>query len=149
MKMNRIKLGLLALVFFVTATSVQAQERRIDFAKLPKAAQNFVNSYFSAKEVLYVEEDKDFLEPTNYEVKMTDGSKVKFDAKGVWNKIDCKLKAVPRNLIPDAIKSYVAKRFPNNQIVEISKSKRKIEVELTNGIDLVFNNNGQFVRIDD
>lgn len=146
--MKSILKPLAIVVMLVAANSVQAQEKLVQFVNLPKVAQSFVDTYYSAKEVSYVLFEKDFLEKS-YEVVFKDGIKVEFDGKGNWKEVDAKLNAVPSNLVPKAIKAYIAKSFPNNQIVQISKSPKKYEVELTNGLDLEFTKSGQFVRIDD
>ena len=71
------------------------------------------------------------------------------DKNGNWTEVDAKKNAVPHSIIPASIREYVKKSFPNNEIVQISKDSREIEVELTSGIDLKFNSKGEFIRVDD
>ena len=68
---------------------------------------------------------------------------------GKLTKIDCGCSAVSEALIPEAVRSYVAKTFPNTFITEWGKDDRRWKAELNNGIDLEFNNKYEFLRIDD
>lgn len=131
----------------ISATT-QAQDKAITFSQLPQAAQSFINKYFDEKGVSYITEDSGFLSGRDYEVKFNDGKKVEFDSKGDWTEIDMGKDAVPARIIPAGILKYVNKAFPNNNIVQIDKSSRQYEVELSNGLDLEFNNKGEFIRID-
>lgn len=129
----------------LTAT---AQDKIIQLAQLPIQAQNFIKKYSAVSNVSYVKMEDEFFSKKSYEVKLKDGSELEFDNNGNWKEVDLKHKAVPSVLIPKAIKDYVAKSFPNNNIVKISRSS-KYEVELSNGLDLEFNKKGKFLRIDD
>ena len=135
------------MVMFATAT--QAQDKVISFNQLPQAAQSFITTHFEQKNVSYITEDSEFLSGTDYEVKFNDGKKVEFDSKGNWTEVDMEKDAVPASIVPAAIVAHVNKAFPNNSIVQIKKSSRKYEVELSNGLDLEFNSKGNFLRIDD
>lgn len=146
--MKTIKKLFLVVALAFVAISVKAQDKRIQFTDLPKAAQNFVTTYYAANQVSRVKMDKDLLS-TSYEVKLKNGVEIEFDGNGNWTEVDAKKKAVPQQIVNPKILSYVKKSFPNNEIVEISLSGRKIKVELTNGLDLVFNKKGEFVGIDD
>ena len=48
-----------------------------------------------------------------------------------------------------AMANYVATNFPVVNIIEVNKERSKFEVELNNGVDLVFDKNGNFLRYDD
>lgn len=141
--------SLMTVALLVVAVVANAQDKVITFAQLPKKAQNFVTTYYAADQVVLVKEESELLSGKSYDVKLKDGVKLEFDAKGEWTEVDAELKAVPVKIVPASILEYVKKSFPNNEIVQISRSSRKYGVELTNGIDLEFNKKGQFVRIDD
>ena len=47
------------------------------------------------------------------------------------------------------IQSYIQPNYPNASITEIEIENNKIEVELNNGVEIVFDLNGNFVRLDD
>lgn len=141
------KLVLIMVLAFVSI-QVKAQDKVIQFSNLPKMAQDFVTTYYDVKQVSYVMLDKELM-TSSYEVKLLNGTEIEFDSKGNWTEVDAKKNAVPSQLVMPSIQSYINKSFPNNQVVQISRKGRKIEVELTNGLDLEFNKKGKFIRIDD
>lgn len=139
------------ILMLMTLTSLYfcaiAQNKVILFSDLPQAAQKFISNNYSAKEVSYVVMDKEFFS-TSYEVKMNNGIEIEFDGKGNWKEVDAGLLSVPNNVVPKKIRQYVNKSFPNNEIVKISRNKRKYEIELKNGLDIEFNKQGEFLRVD-
>lgn len=138
----------LVIVLALISIQVKAQDKIIEFRKLPKTAQDFVSTYYDLNDVSYVKLEKDFMS-TSYEVILRNGIDLEFDSNGNWTEVDAKKNSVPNKLVLPIIQSYVQKSFPNNEIVQISRKGRKIEIELTNGLDLEFNKKGQFIRIDD
>jgi hypothetical protein len=147
--MNTSTKSMLTAIFFMVVVMVQAQEKIIQFAQLPLSAQSFIKTYYPKSTVSHITMENEFLAEKEYKVVLTDGVKMEFDGKGNWTEVDAKLDAVPTNIIPASIHAHIKKSFPNNNIVQISKSARKYEVELTNGLDLEYNKKGEFVRIDD
>lgn len=141
------KLLLLVSLSFIYF-GANAQNKVIPFSDLPTVAQNFISKHYATKQVTYTVMDKDFFS-TSYEVKLNNGVEIEFDGKGNWKEIDADLVPVPNEVVPSKIRNYVNKSFPNNEIVKISRSKGKIEIELKNGLDLEFNKKGDFIRIDD
>lgn len=140
--------SILVAVMVMAATSAQAQDKVIDFNQLPKAAQDFIKTYYDQNNVAYITEDSGFMSK-DYEVRLTDGKEIEFDSKGNWTEVDGKRDAVPADIVLTEIQEYVSKRFPNNSIVHIKKTSREYEIELSNGLDLEFNTKGRFLRIDD
>ncbi len=140
-----------ALITLIAGSSFQAigQEKIIQLNALPKTAQSFIASHYKQEKVSLVKSEKELLSPIEYQVVLANGTKVEFDKNGNWTEVDAKKNAVPHGIIPASIREYVKKSFPNNEIVQISKDSREIEVELTSGIDLKFNSKGEFIRVDD
>lgn len=110
---------------------------------LPDAILQFITENFANATVVYAEID-DF----KYEVTLSNGVELEFDMNGNWIEIDCNNSAVPAALIPANIANMVATSYPNNYIVKIGIKNQKYEVELNNGVDLVFDINGNFLYID-
>ena len=121
----------------------------INPADLPQAARTFITATFPNDPIVLAERDKDLLR-TDYSVELQSGTEIDFDAKGDWEDVSCKHVAggVPASVIPQKVKEYVAANYPGQSIVEISRDKRKIEVELSSDIDLEFDINGRFLRVD-
>ena len=147
--MNIINKSWLAALLFCVAFGANAQDKLISFEQLPKKAQQFISDYYNRDQVSVVTEEREFMEGKHYEVKLKDGVDLEFDAKGDWTEVDAERKPVPAAIIQAPISDYIHTRFPDNEIVQISRSARHFEVELTNGIDLTFNKKGEFLRIDD
>lgn len=147
-----MKLGskafLIAATLFTSFAAV-AQEKVLEITQLPNKAQSFIKDHYQQEKISLVSSEKEFFTGTEYKVIFQNGTEVEFDSKGNWTEVDAKLKAVPQKLIPTPIVNYVNQKFPNNQIVQINKENKEYEIELTSGIDLVFNNKGEFIRIDD
>ncbi len=142
--MKKLVVAIALLVGSVTF----AQDRVITFNELPKAGQQFITKYFGAKQVSLVTLDDDYLSK-DYELVLTNGTKIEFAGNGEWKEVDGKRNAIPTGFIPQNILSYVKKSFPNTEIVKIERERLGYSVELTNGLDLDFNSKGDFLRVDD
>jgi len=140
-----------AMVVLIAGSSFQAigQEKVIEVNNLPKAAQSFITSNYGNDKVALVKSEKELMQSIEYKVVLASGIELEFDSKGNWTEVDAKSKSVPQGIVPAKIKSYVQKSFPNNNIVQINKDSKGYEVELTNGIEVKFNKNAEFIKIDD
>lgn len=112
---------------------------------VPDAVTTFINSNFSGSTITRTERDNDDAE---LEVYLSDGSKVEFTANNEWKKITCPGKAVPSALVPTAITNYVKSNYQSALICMIDKNYNTYEVELNNGVELHFGNDGQFLGMD-
>lgn len=141
-----VKLALIAMLSIVPVM-VSARDRIVTYEQLPQAAKAFITAHFADSKVSYAK-----LDDGKYEVKMADGVELEFSRDGEWDNVDCKYKAVPGsvlNLLPEGINNYVNASFPDSSIVKVDKERGRIEVELDNDLELVFDKNGAFLRIDD
>ncbi len=146
--MKKIVTGLLVAAVALTANDAHAQ-KILQLNQLPQTAQAFIQKHFDAKNVAHVIEEDEFFSSKEYKVAIADGTQIEFDSKGNWTEIDSDVQPVPQAIIPNNIRQYISKSFPNNQVVQISRSSRKYDVELASGIDLEFDSKGKFKRIDD
>ena len=125
-----------------------AKEQVITFDQVPEPAKAIVAAHFDATQVAYVLLDKGLFDD-EYEVRFNDGRTIEFNKAGELLKVDCKQTEVPSALIPELVRQYVKANFPNAFITEWSKDDRRWKAELNSGLDLEFNSNYEFVRIDD
>ena len=125
-----------------------AKEQVITFDQVPEPAKAIVTAHFDASQIAYVILDQGLLD-ADYEVKFNDGRSLEFNKAGELTKVDCKQTEVPSALIPELVRQYVKANFPNAFITEWSKDDRRWKAELNSGLDLEFNSNYEFVRIDD
>src|SRR5690606_36450446 len=128
-KMKKILTGLLVAAVALTANDAHAQ-KILQLNQLPQPAQTFIQKHFVAKNVAHVIEEDEFFSSKEYIVAIADGTQIEFDSKGNWTEIDSDTQPVPQAIIPNSIRQYISKSFPNNQVVQISRSSRKYDVEL-------------------
>ncbi len=141
--MKQTKLFLITLLCIVMSTAAFADDKPIKASQLPAAAQTFVKKHFPKNKIAYAEKDW-----RSYEVKLDNGVELDFDSKGSWTKVDGENNAIPAAVIPEAIRNYAKKNYPNIPVVKIEKKSYGYQIELANDIDLKFNKQGKFLSID-
>lgn len=134
----------MALLCLFTSNFAFADDVPIPVDQLPADAKIFVQKNFQGQKIIYAEKDWN-----SYECRLDDGTKIEFNKKGNWKKVDRKFTAVPAALIPDAIQQYVNTNFPNCSIIKIDKERYGYDIELSNDIDLKFNYQGALIGMDD
>lgn len=137
----------LKMLLFSIATIV-AQDKTIHQSELPLDIQNYVNKHFPDSKILKVEEDKDY-SSVSYEIQLQNNVELEFEGTSI-KEIDSKTK-LPDSVIPQEIRNYVSAKYPNNYIInwEIDDHGEKQQIELNNELELEFNKNNEFIRIDD
>ncbi len=115
---------------------------------LPEAITAFVKEHFQDATIARVELDNE-RGGKEFDVYLNDGTEIEFDANNQWDNVDCRTKAVPAALVPEAIANYVKTNYATLPIVKIDKDARGFDIELSNGLDLEFDTAGKFVKIDD
>lgn len=143
-----IKKLLLIIAVFLGAISASAalpfDKYSINRKDLPEAAREMLDEHFPKAKVSMVKVDKHLLKKTDYDVKLTNGAKIEFSNKGKWTNVDCKKKSVPESLIPKPIRKSIARKYPEENIVRISRSTLYYTVGLANGKDLKYDRLGIF-----
>lgn len=142
------RIFVITVLLFATSAAIAA-DKEIPFSELPSTAQAFVKTHFDRKEVLRVSMDVEYMVLKEYTVFFRDGTQIEFNSDGKWEEVKRKLKAIPMAIIPTKITAYIKRSFPDTFVQKIEKQRSKIEVEISNGLDLEFDNNGAFLRIDD
>ena len=130
------------------AQAQQAAPAAATTQAVPDAVNTFVKQYFPNATIVGVELDNDH-GGMEYDIYLSDGTEIDFDANNQWDKVDCHTKAVPAALIPQAIAAHVKSNYQNMAITKIDKDYGGYEIELANGLDLKFDNSGRFLGIDD
>ena len=146
--MKNMRFFFLALALTLFSVSLSARDEIISEQQLPAAAKTFVKQYFKNRTVSLAKKDVD-PGSTSYDVVLNSGTKIEFNAKGEWKEVDCAPAAVPAALIPAAIAKYVKANYANLKIVKIEREATGYDIELYNDVDLQFDKQGNFVRIDD
>ena len=146
--MKRIFVIILSILSLGVVTAKADNDRVITKEALPVKAQQFIDTHFSTIKISYIKEDRDFFD-RNYEMLFADGSKVEFGRNGDWIDVDCRYTSVPQAIVPDAIKAYVKKNFPDVRILEIERKRGNHEVKLSNKLALVFDRKLKIKGLDD
>ena len=142
--------SLMALVVAVVSLTVFTscdKEAFIDEAALPATAQTFIKNYFPGVQIAGVMKEGSG-HWAEYDVTMTDGTQLSFNHKGEWRDVDCVNKAVPADLVPQKIASYVKSNYPDATINKVERDHKEVEVQLSNHIELTFNKKMQLIDID-
>ena len=143
------KLVLTLSVFFAAIGVACADvDRPIEVNKLPDAAQKFLKQYFPNASVSLAKVDVELVYK-EYDVLLTDGTRVDFNNSGEWIDVDCKFATVPEGIVPRQIVDYVAKNYPNANILRIERDRHTYEVSLSNRLELTFDKKFKIVDIDD
>ncbi|MCM1076880.1 MAG: PepSY-like domain-containing protein [Bacteroides sp.] len=151
--MKKIYLFLMLCVFGCLAWSCgdddDDKNEPIAISDLPAAAKTFINQFYPDVKVSRVTKESSYHNSSSeYEVVFANGQEVEFDTAGNWTDIDApKGQVIPTGIMP-AIESYVSANYNGSGINEISRELRNYEVELTNGVELLFDLDGNFLGVD-
>lgn len=126
--------------------SCEKNDELIGESKLPSAAQTFLQENFPSEAIQSVVKDYDDGTHT-YKVSLSDGTYIEFKKNGEWKEIENRTSGIPESAIPAKIMEYINANYPDNFIIDIEHN-RHYDVELDSGLDLDFNSNGEFLRID-
>lgn len=142
---------LLTAIALILGLSIGAQARseyEHGDASLPEAAKMTIKKHFKSK-VSLVKIERRLGSVHEYEVILTDGTEIEFDSKGNWDKVETAVnKSVPSSLVPAGIANYVKNNYKGVNIVSLDKERYGYSVELSNGLDMEFDKNGNFLRFD-
>lgn len=140
-------ISFLCMILFFTFNSC-SQDRVITFDQLPANSQTTITKYFNKDNISFVKIDEEAFS-YEYEIYFNDGTKVEFEKSGEVKKVDCNHQRVPDGLIPAPVLTYVKNNYPNAFIIEWNKKRNGWKAELNNELELYFNNQYQFIGIDD
>ncbi len=140
--MKRFIFAFVAIVCFGLSTAL-AQNTNAN-----PAITQFVTQYFPEATIQMVMPDED-----DIDVVLNDYTKIEFKLNNEWKKVDCehatKFISVPATLVPEQITAYVNANFPNTIIKKLEKKFFGWEIELSNGLEVKFNNNFKVTKVDD
>ena len=146
--MKKLILSVLAFAMMLPFTAKADNERPISPDQLPEAARTFIQKTFPEIAIAYAEIETEG-QRTKYEVRLNDGTEIDFNGNGEWDKVDCKYKAVPAVLVPEAITNYVKANHADFFITQIDKELYGWSIELNNDLELMFSTDFKFLGIDD
>ncbi|MCI0920110.1 PepSY-like domain-containing protein [Sphingobacterium rhinopitheci] len=147
---RKIGFNLSALSAVVLLFTACEKEEVISSNDLPSNAVLFLKDNFNGSQILSVVKENEIVGRATYEVLLNNGIEVKFDSNGDWDEVDARddRQGIPTAFINPKIVDYVNTKYAPALINSIDKEKSNFDVELTNGLDLEFNGEGDFLRID-
>lgn len=137
-------IGLLFASVVFACSDDSDKDYAVSFDQLPQQVQSFVKQFFSDYTVQSAEASG-----SGWDVNFTNGTEIDFNSEGSWTSIDCGPGiAVPYDLVPLNIHTFVEQNYPSAEVVEISRTSTEYEIELSNGIDATFDLHGNFLHFD-
>lgn len=131
--------------------NIDPNESVISANNLPVNAQNFVSKNFGNMEFVHAIKEVD-RNITTYNIQLKDGTKIEFTDNGDWIEVKNGLgKAIPNKFFPENIKKYLQTKYPkvDAKSIDMDTKDKEIKVELLqNNVDLKFDLNGNFIKID-
>lgn len=112
-------------------------EKPISVSQLPAKAQQFLQQHFPDRTVALTKMETELMSKS-YEVYFANGEHIDFDGKGNWTEVDCTMSAVPADIVPVPIATYVKANYPDTHILKIEKDRKEYEVKLSNRMELSF-----------
>ena len=108
---------LLLIASAAIALAVNAAPQKVDFGKLPKNSQEFIQKNFPGEKVKAVEMDRE-ASWDKYTVYFNSGNQVSFEGgSGDCSQIIMKNGSVPMSVIPAKVKTYAGNTYPGQRIV--------------------------------
>ena len=144
---NKVIVILINLLIFSFPLQINHDHRFITFEDLPTKAKSFVRTYFGHYDIRFVKIDITMTK-TNYTVQFENDMKIEFNSNGDWDEVNSPSDCLPSDFLNNMILNHLNKNYPDCCLHVISKGKHKFEVELTSGLELVFNKKGEFLRYD-
>ncbi len=139
--------NLLAILILLTVLlSSCEKENVIPSSDLPSEITTYITTHFPNNSIVQVIEDKDGFTKT-YKVMLSESISLEFNRKNEIIEIEG-VSELPSSVIPEKIMQYATSNYPNNVIIGWGIDDKNQQVELDNGLDLVFNMDGDFLRID-
>ncbi|WP_447636272.1 PepSY-like domain-containing protein [Flavobacterium microcysteis] len=121
----------------------------IEFDALPENAKTFLTTHFPTIESRMIKQNAMADDDGSiYDVYLNNGFEIDFDINGNWTDVDGNTQAVPTAIVPETITNYVTANYVGQTINTIEIERTGYDIELSNGLDLVFDNQGQFIRVD-
>ena len=115
-------------------------------AEIPTAIKTYIETHFPSNTIVRAEKDTENNTIT-YEIYLNENINLEFNSASEITDIDGIIQ-LPNSVIPQSILDYVSTNYPNNFITDWELEFNHQQVELNNNIELEFELNGNFIRID-
>jgi len=114
--------------------------------EIPTQIMSYISEHFPDNAIVQAVQDNDDNTVT-YEVLLEGNFELDFNSDFEIIDIDG-ISALPDSVIPQAILDYVSENYPDNYITDWKLELTHQQIELNNGLELEFEMDGTFIRID-
>ncbi len=138
---------ILTLIFSLTSLTSCEKETILSEQDIPADIKSYLSTHFqncSISKAIKENDEKDEM----YEISLSCDCKLEFNRQKDIIDIDCITK-LPDSVIPSIVLSYVNSNYPGNNITGWEIKDNSLNVDLNNGITLVFNMQGDFLHLSD
>jgi len=137
-------------LFFVAcafaALSVSAAPQEVEFDKLPKNSQEFLQRYFPGEKVKRVEMDRE-ASWDKYTVYFNSGNQVSFEGgSGDCSQIIMKSGSVPSTVLPAKVRAYLSGKYAGQNVTMFQTTKEGYKACLADKTCVDFDSDGRFVK---
>ncbi len=144
-KMKRFLLLLVVSVFTIGFSSCEKQTI-LENKEIPEPIKVFIDEHFPGIKVEIASKNEEGLS-VEYVIVLSGNIHLEFDKKYKIKEMEFS-QGLPDSVIPDPILDYVKANYPKNFIVSWEREKNRQYVELDNDVELVFDDNGEFIKVD-
>lgn len=142
---------MLSAILAGAAFSARAADEKVAPEQVPQGLRTFVTKHFGKDvKIVKAERDRKF-DGFEYEVTLSNGAEIDYGVSGEWLEVDCDgvVISVPETIVNSAIIRHVKGAYPGTAIEKITREYPGYEVKLSNGVELIYDNDYNFVRVDD
>ncbi len=150
---HTVKIPVIAMASFLTVfTSCSddddsnSNETYLSEAETPETIQTYINTHFGDNSIVETEKETEN-DLVSYDVRFSDNTSLEFNSNMEIVDIDGASK-LPDTVLPEAIREYASTNYPNNFITDWELELNHQQVELDNDVELEFEMNGDFIRVD-
>ncbi|MBQ0121114.1 MAG: PepSY-like domain-containing protein [Bacteroidales bacterium] len=111
---------------------------------IPQAGKDFASRYYPDMEILLCDTSDD---DGGCEIRLTGDVEIELDAQGQWESVEDP-GGVPAEIVPAAIKKYVADNYMGRTIVKIEHETYGYKVELYGKTKIKFDKQGNFLGLE-
>lgn len=117
----------------------------VEFEHLHPTSQIFINTYWSAAHITYIER-KIVESKVHYSARLNNGIRMTFETAGDWYYVDAPAGiAIPDGIAPQVVEKAVTGNYPGLKINGITRTNKGFDVELTNTVQIHISHTGELM----
>lgn len=130
---KKIVIMIAAIVAFTFSASAALpfDKYTIKRSELPQEAQTMLSEHFPKAKISMIKVDRHLLKKTDYDVRLTNGTKIEFSNKGKWTSVEVKKGSVPEALLHKTIRNHVSRTFADLEVRKVVKKLSGYDIRLS------------------